>query len=149
MATLHGNKINLDDGEVRKLPAAGWRKVRLEDEEFKVNEDTGKAGVGLTFKTLANDPDSPNIVVFGYVPWPTDADKEEKLDDGRTRFGARIDQIRYLSSCLGGPETGTVDASLFRKHVGKTVMANISIDTWEGEERARINLAFGKNIKPA
>ncbi len=161
MTTIDPYSIDLDAGQ--EMPPIeplhkGWHKFYLIDYEFVLNEGK-RPYVRLD---LQHYDSGVNRACFLNWVMPEDYERPmvkkssgeqmyDKEGNPMTLAGSMITGIKAVISALGGPESGSISIDTFAQLIGHCALFNVSVEEWPPQSREfrdRIDLAFGKGIKP-
>lgn len=152
MATVDPLSFNLDEGKElpRQLMPPGWRKFHLTDYEIvekNPETDDWKRYIRLD---LQDDETSWKRSAYVNLPLPGDEDTVvyEQGDKRITKKESKIATLKKVVSCFGGPETGAFSSAMLDSLVGKSAMMNVTHELYMDEMRDRVDIAFGRGIKP-
>ena len=153
MATVDPFDFGLDEGKElpRQLLPVGWRKFYLTDWALiEKNEETDEWKRYIRLD-LQDDETSWKRTAYVNVPIPGDEDAIvfEQGDRKITKKESKIGVIKKVVSCFGGPEGGGFSGAIMDSLVGKAAMFNITHEMYQEEMRDRVDIAFGRGIKPA
>ena len=144
----------------------GWHKFALADYSMvdlpHGNENDPKPKRYIQLELQHIETGAPRRA---FLNWPMPGDFDEQLVNSKTgqpmfdkdgeamtKGGSKVSAIKTVVYALGGPESGAITPDTFAQLVGNTAMFLVGVDEWpagSGEFRDRVDLAFGKGIKPA